>query len=758
MRTSWLSALVPTLLIGTAGCPDVKVDPGEGVDDEPASGPIAEFDPSNRIIPFPNNLLLDPMTGKVNVPASCNESAASMATRVGVLNQLDGFGTFETSLTVTFTAPVDAASLDGNVLLYKRAVGATPLDPSTATPVPVVTLPSMTARFAADCAGAPTMVDQLVIVPRVPLDQKSVYVVALTDGITAGGEPVGPSFTWAIVRQESNPVGIDENGTVTVNRTPLDPRDAADLAQLQGINLLWLAHAQAMSFIRGTGVATEDVILAWEFKTQTVTDPLDPTVPGSPASQVNTMPLTGPVDAVPVPVSIVGVAANRGALPFSACGADTTAVPNVQCYLRLALGGGLTCNSQSTCDMAFAAGTTTCTAVGCAAVGDIMAGRVRAKQFQTLRPNAAVPARMIPGPWSNPLTPTVSTEELVTAVIVLPAAGAPPEGRQVVVYQHGLGSNKETVLAIAPQLAAQGFATVSIDAVAHGSRAVQTSTDAALGCGGTPPLTSAQCYAGFLSPDLGTTRDNIRQTVVDHLSLISALKQCTGTACGGFTVDPAHIEYAGISLGGIIGNITTAVSPDIQASVLNVPGVGWFDILENTETLAIRCTLVNGLIQAGVLMGDLWTGGNTGLCTTDAWKAQAGYRQFSAIGRWILDPADPANFTRQLAAKRFLIQEVVGDTVVPNVATRNEGALVGLMPAAAACPAAPPMPPSPAITTMPNANKWLQYTTADAATCPPAGAIYAHSSLLAPAGGGTAGQLATARMQTDAITFLVLNR
>ena len=39
-----------------------------------------------------------------------------------------------------------------------------------------------------------------------------------------------------------------------------------------------------------------------------------------------------------------------------------------------------------------------------------------------------------------------------------------------------------------------------------------------------------------------------------HLSLIAALKACGTTNCGSFTVDPTHIEYLGISLGGIIGS------------------------------------------------------------------------------------------------------------------------------------------------------------------------------------------------------------
>lgn len=766
MQNKWLTAfLVSGLLVGAAGCPDVTVDPGEGVNDTPPSGPIVEFDPSNKIIPFPNNLLLDRTTGKVNLPASCNESPASMATRVGVLNKLDGFGTFETVMTVTFNGPVDIATVAANVSLFKRATGTMAVDPTAAMAIPVVAIPSMTARFDATCMN-PAMVNQVILVPTRPLDQKSTYVVALKAGIkTSMGADFGPSFTWSLIRQEAPLVELDAMGNVISDRTPLDPSNPEDLASLQGIDLLWKAHAQAMTFLRGANIATETVLLAWEFNTQTVTDPLDPAVANSPAASVNTMPLTGPVDAAPVPIVISAAAGNRTVYPYLAC--STAAPPELndtQCYLKMALGGGSACTTQAACDMAYAVGNGTCAAVGCAAVGSVMAGRVRAKQFQALRDNPAVPAKKIPGSWSDPVKPTAVGDELLTAIIFVPVSAAPATGRQIAIYQHGLGSNKESVFAIGPQLAATGFATISIDAVAHGSRAIQSTVEPTLGCSATPTVAGApQCFSPFLSPDLGTTRDNIRQTVVDHHSLVAALKACGTASCGAFTVDPTHIVYIGISLGGIMGSITASVNPDIKASVLNVPGVGWVDILENTQTLPIRCSLVNGLIDAGILTGEKWTGGATGLCTTDAWKIQPGYRQFAAIGRWILDPADPANFTRKLAARRFLIQEVVGDQVVPNVATRNEGALVGLMPAAADCgtPNASPPPamlPSAAILNMPMTSKWLQYTNSTAAMCAPVGNTFEHASLLRPSGTGPDGRLGTQRLQTDALTFLNANR
>ena len=125
MKTQWIACLALTL----GACPSVTVDENEGT-----LGPTVEFDPANKIIPFPNNLLLDPATGKVNLPEQCNESASSLATRTGALNKLDGFGTYETAINVTFTEPVDLASLAGNVLVFQRVREGEAFDPRTARP------------------------------------------------------------------------------------------------------------------------------------------------------------------------------------------------------------------------------------------------------------------------------------------------------------------------------------------------------------------------------------------------------------------------------------------------------------------------------------------------------------------------------------------------------------------------------------------------------------------------------------------------
>ncbi|MFN0252036.1 MAG: hypothetical protein ACKV2T_34485 [Kofleriaceae bacterium] len=818
MHIQWRWLVVPSLLIAASGCPDVKVDE----DEIGTAGPAVEFDPGNRVVPFPNNLLLNPMTGKVTLPMSCGEGAATTATREGVLNKLDGFGTYQTVMTATFSEGFDMATVMDKVVLYKRAAGATAVDPATSNPIPVVLVPSMTTRFDADCMN-PTMIPQLIMVAGRPLDQKSSYVAAILAGVkTTSGADFGASFTWSLVRQAESPVTLDAEGNVTANNTPLDPRNDEDLATLQGLDLLWKAHAQGVAFLTQKMHSRADILLAWEFKTQTTTDPLDPTVAGSPAALV---PSAAPLQLA----SLAAAAANRTVAPYSACppfdiGPPATGDTNVQCFLKISLGSAAS-PAGSPLATIYATGNATCAAVGCAAVGDVLGGAFNSPQYMIDTPNPLAGGAMIPGPWGDPVTPTKVRDEVIGFIAIVPASPAPADGFPAVVYQHGLGSSKTTVFAIGPQLSApqaalgftSGFITIAIDAVAHDSRAIRNSDAAALGCSGTPTFSTApQCFAPFLSTNLGATRDGIRQSVLDIQGVVELLKFCgTGTGCAvtaaqgaqPFKANPASLNYLGISLGGIMGSMAVASKPDFKSGVLNVPGVGWVDILERTQTLAIKCPLVNGLIGAGILMGEVSNATfTTGLCTTDAWQTQAGYRQFSTIGRWVLDSADPANFTQKLATRRFAIQKVDGDTVVPNYATDNEAALVGLAatPIAAACaPQAGTFGPTPQIVAPAATNKFVNYSMLGAtATCPDAtqtnqpsaGTVYAHASLLRPVAGtcSTAGhtctsttqaigdaqctaanggqpsvcdiasvargQLGTRRLQTDAITFLILNR
>ncbi|HUJ56870.1 MAG TPA: hypothetical protein VLX92_00095 [Kofleriaceae bacterium] len=743
-----------------AACPDVKKDTGEG------PFPTVEFDPANAIVPFPNNLVLDPMTGRVALPAQACESPTAMAVRTGVLNQLDGFGTFETTITVTLTDPPDPSTLDSSsFVLYK--LGST-------TPIPAVTVATETLRAdASDCTQPPAMIPTVALVPMIPLDEHATYVYAVLDGLKPLGEDqYYPSSTWALVRQTTDPVTVDGSGDIVSERTPLDPAGDAndngvpDAQELVELDQLWKAHQPVLAFLDTTGITDRSqVLVAGSFTTQTTTDPLDPSVATSPAAMAPTTKLGPPASAV------------------AASGA-----PNATAFLT---GLGVPCG-----------------AIPCASVGDVLVGGVTSPSYQVPGANSLTGGSMIPGAWSDPENPAVQDATASLTYFAFIPTGAPPAGGwPLVIFGHGLGSSKESLAVFGPQLAKAGFASIAIDFQASGSRAIAVSADPALGCAGTCSTTktmscvatdgegtikgaglaptgcptgetcingagqtisatsTVQCYAPILSSDLGTTRDNIRQTILDLQRVKRGAIACGPTGCTSLnnasvlSVDPDHIVYAGISLGGIIGTTTSSVA-GFNASVLNVPGVGLVDILENTANLTIRCTLVNSLIDAGIVTGAKWDPSNptVGECTTDDWKMQASYQQFASTARWVLDPADGANFAAKLAARRFLIMEVVNDQVVPNIATNDEGALVGLTPGTADPASSATPPPSGAITTDPLTSKWVRYMNlpADPTSGFP-GNTFAHASLLEPANDGVDGELGTARVQTDAITYLLEN-
>ncbi len=805
MKTQWLACLALAL----GACPSVDVDQDEG-----NIGPTVEFDPANKIIPFPNNLLLDPMTGKLALPETCNESAATALTRTAALNKLDGFGTYEAVINVTFTEPFDMASLAGNVLVYQRTDEGVATDPLTAQPIPdagLVLIPNKTVRFANQtdikACTDPVMVDQLTIVSRAPLAQKSIYTVAIKQGVkTAGGAEFQPSSTWAIVRQPEPVVAFDAAGNVTLNRTPLDPREAEGIAQLQGIDLLWKAHHDAITFLAGAGNDSEELLLAFEFKTQTITDPLDPAQSGTPAAQVSAAtPLIGNLNpAVDAPS---GPAVINHLGPFAPCGTDSPVPNDTQCFLRVLLGGG-----NPNVNVNYAIGKATCAAAGCDNIGTVLNSLLLSKQYQQDVTNTLYTGTgtlPIPSAWADPIRPAVvhdttnpnplanDVQAQIGVLVLLPTSAPPAGGYPTVIFQHGITRSLGDVFGIAGALTKTGFAVVAIDAALHGSRAVRISnapnadpkkdcsdvTGAPLGDRadlGPNPADHGTCYAPVFSTDLAGTRDGFRQTLVDQQQLLASLQACGTTNCNELQVDPTRILYLGHSMGSIFGGMTHAMTTDIKASVLNVSGAGWADILINTDQVAgFQCPLVDGLIDAGVLTGDKFDeAANTGLCTTDAWKTDPGFLQFAAIARWILDPADPANFMTRLAPKKFLIQRAAGDAVVPNIATDNEGALVGQMRVdggdANGCPTptANGVLPSVALAAAPTTSHFLNYNTiapTGAGTCP-IGATYSHSAMLKPepsaAGGSCAlpnpancdGVFATAQLQADVITFLLANK
>jgi hypothetical protein len=86
-------------------------------------------------------------------------------------------------------------------------------------------------------------------------------------------------------------------------------------------------------------------------------------------------------------------------------------------------------------------------------------------------------------------TPIVVDTPQIPFTIVLPKGTPPPGGWPVVIQQHGLGGQRDTVVGFGETDAAAGFASIGIDAVAHGYRYFDCKPGAR--ARRTPPTTSA---------------------------------------------------------------------------------------------------------------------------------------------------------------------------------------------------------------------------------------------------------------------------
>src|SRR4051812_23738904 len=89
------SGLLACLLLG-ACAPRVSVDAGE------SDRAVAEFDPANKIVPFPNDLAL--VDGHPDLPPVCVPSGVAR-TLHDELEKLDGFAAFKPNLQATFNRP-----------------------------------------------------------------------------------------------------------------------------------------------------------------------------------------------------------------------------------------------------------------------------------------------------------------------------------------------------------------------------------------------------------------------------------------------------------------------------------------------------------------------------------------------------------------------------------------------------------------------------------------------------------------------------
>jgi hypothetical protein len=606
-RKQWVLALVAGVALSACssdrtqdGQPDVPVVA------PPTAVQQALFRPAGGILPYPNDLYFNGSTdGTLNLPPTAFNPL------VESLNRLDGYST-TASATVRFSQPLDPATLiAGQTVIVLEVVA----DPQLGfAPVGVVGPLVPGVDYTVGIADTVDSDDStLEITPLVPLNEKSAYLVFVTDGVSsASGSPAGADEDYAAIKQAIATGGSTGNATLD------------QIAPLIG------AHLQIGSAI---GLDPADVIVSFSFSTQSISDVMEA------------------VDSITGPQLIV---------------AQFTGVNSAQ-------------------------------------VNPLLSGSANVYAGALTVPYYLNPAAPLEGFWeggpspldpsSNALTrynpvPVAKAELSIPLLLTAPgpqsayvqAGGTePPDGWPVVVFQHGITGDRTNLLAIADAFADAGWVVVGIDQPLHGLTP-ENPAYALLGQDGSGPLGTAERtfdldlvdnatgapgpdgrvdpsgthYINLPSPL--TSRDNLRQSAADLITLTRSLGGLDFDADGQPDIDTTRIAFAGLSLGAMVGTTALAVNDDIGPALLSTPGGKITELLLDSPTFRPR--IVGGLQAAGLIEGTTL------------------FAQYIRDTQTIIDSGDPVNHGAAAAAGHpILMHEVVGgganppDQVVPNSAT-----------------------------------------------------------------------------------------
>ncbi|HMR73469.1 MAG TPA: hypothetical protein PKD61_00110 [Polyangiaceae bacterium] len=262
----------------------------------------------------------------------------------------------------------------------------------------------------------------------------------------------------------------------------------------------------------------------------------------------------------------------------------------------------------------------------------------------------------------------------IPVTIVIPKQPPPTDGYPVVINGHGLSNNRGSMLSVANELARGGFVVIGVDDVLHGARQGVKDTEnnypgTFLGPDGIPD--SAPFPVAFFSDfaDFVAVRDNFRQTVLDHCSLVRLiqsgpldLSSLLGAAAGAtLPLDPSRVFWSGGSLGGIMGAMTAAVEPDIRGFALQVPGASFVQLI--TTSSAKIAPLVNLLATTAFgIQGD---------------EVRDEFHPVATLLAAITEAGDPIAYAPHVMRDALhggeppdvLLTYAAGDEVLPNIAT-----------------------------------------------------------------------------------------
>ncbi len=655
-------ALVSSLVLTACGSgPDEpKIpDTGSGVGgSKVAVSPI--YAPGDGELPIPNDILF---SGTQDLTLNIPNADPSPSNPITAINALDGWST-HAPFTISFRDNANVADSSVNSALnpssivpgqslriFKTSVLRPETSPGSGIILPTgpVTGIESELTFGVDYVFQMAGPLTIAVVPLRPFEAQASYMVVLTNGITdSNGTPLASDPQFEIVK---SPTEIDPSGVTAA----LEP-----IRQL--VNAM-LAAAE------GAGSSRDSVVLAYQFTIQSIANSL--------------------IAAKGVYIDLpIGLSGNTvfPATNFSSLMTDTTPFTGI--------GAANLYKGQLT--LPYLLGVPSATDPLAVLNGHWVAADLVPVNGQFV-PNPLAGGNLT---YANPLAQKQS-DEMVPLLASLPKNPLCPKPYPVMIFQHGITSDRTAMLGIADTMAGACTAVVSMDQPLHGIAAdnavhqgLQAASGGLLGIfeGYTPGAlrertfgvdyvdnaTSAPGPDG--TPDasgahtinlanLLVSRDNLRQASLDLLTLEKAIPAMDVDGDGLPDLDSTKVSFMGHSLGGIVGSNYTALSDFAKSSVIATASGSIAGMLNASESFGPR-------IRAGVAAA-------AGEDPNSPEFLGVTLPAFLVAAQTVTDAGDPINYATIAQANNVptLAIQVKGDSVVPNAAATAP--LAGSIPLAA---------------------------------------------------------------------------
>jgi pimeloyl-ACP methyl ester carboxylesterase len=515
------------------------------------SGFVAEFNPNEGKLPFPNNLLFSGSAdGTLNIPVA---DPANLEDPRVALNALDGFSTV-TPIIANFTSTLNPATVTaGNsvrvfiVELVNPFLNSFDQVPFTVQSVRGELTPNV--DYSVTLSPLDPNQTTVVIIPLRPLQPKTSYLVVLTDAIRGvdGFAPL-PDLTYIFTRGQ-RPL-VDESGHSLFERLSDSQAQALEPIRRMVVSQEEVAATQ--------GIARGSIVVSWTFTTQSTTDVLA-------AVRQGALPQTAHLSATGLSTADLGLS-----LPgITNIYAGTLEVPY---YL----------DQQAP-----------------------LTGHWRGNGGNEL-------TQYNPTPMT---TESITIPLLITVPNAGSGHTKPETAWPCAIFQHGLTQNRTDLLAIADTLAAAGLIGIAIDLPLHGithknSPFYDASHERTFNLDLVNNTTLQPPADGLIDPSgsyfinltsLLTSRDNLRQGAADLLQLTATLP--TLDIDGDATPDcnAKRLSFVGHSLGGIVGGIYLGLASEVTAATLAMAGGGIAKLLDGSPSFGPL--IAAGLAAKGLLKG-----------------------------------------------------------------------------------------------------------------------------------------------------------